>query len=221
MANDKVNTLCLWIIQAIVLEIRAGTLDTPAPIVSRVFQELSSGILGYYQALKFAIVPFPFPFAQMVSIIMVIVYTGIPLYIDAFTQQVVVTPVLSFLLPFCYCGLERIAIELEEPFGTDDNDVDIEVRHEEFLWALVDVLRMPDVSPKSLDQEIEYKILKGCAQCTSKDVLSEELHKYTTFEEDEVTSRVSGTSEMEEVGHKASMGSEVSGISSREHHAVA
>lgn len=175
MANDKVNTICLWIIQSIILEIRAGTLDTPPPIVSRVFQEVSNGMLGFNQAHKVAMVPFPFPFAQMVSLLLVMLYVALPCYIDMFTKNLVVTPIISFLLPVCYCGLNRIAIELEEPFGTDHNDVDIEIRHEEFLFMLVDVLRHPDVSPVSKTHKLEQKILRGIVRGVDHDILAEEV----------------------------------------------
>lgn len=183
MANDKVNTICLWIIQSIILEIRAGTLDTPPPIVSRVFQEVSNGMLGFNQANKVAMVPFPFPFAQMVSLLLVMLYIALPVYIDMFTKNPVVTPIISFLLPVCYCGLNRIAIELEEPFGTDNNDVDIEIRHEEFLWMLVDVLRHPDVSPVSKNHDLEHKILRGLVKGVEHDILAEEVRPYLEEEE--------------------------------------
>merc|ERR1719389_963682 len=82
LASDKVNCVCLWIVQGIICEIRAGRLDAPAPIVTRVFQELSTGMLGFNQAHKVAMVPFPFPFAQMVSLLLLVLYCMLPFYLD-------------------------------------------------------------------------------------------------------------------------------------------
>mmetsp|Transcript_18828 Transcript_18828/g.30523 ORF Transcript_18828/g.30523 Transcript_18828/m.30523 type:complete len:431 (+) Transcript_18828:87-1379(+) len=175
LASDKVNAVCLWIVQAIITEIRAGSLDAPPPIVTRVFQELSNGMLGFNQAHKVAMVPFPFPFAQIVSLLLLMLYCTLPFYLDVFTKNAVVTPLISFLLPTCYSGLNMIAIELEEPFGMDWNDVDIEVRHEDFLWALTDVLRMPTIPPVSEDHNLENKILRGIARGCPK--LLEELER--------------------------------------------
>mmetsp|Transcript_96348 Transcript_96348/g.185049 ORF Transcript_96348/g.185049 Transcript_96348/m.185049 type:complete len:459 (-) Transcript_96348:62-1438(-) len=167
MATDKPHTISLWIIQAVVLAIRKKLLDVPPPIISRVFQELSNGMLGFNQAHKVAMVPFPFPFAQMVSLLLVILYFFLPFYIDVFTQHPVITPAVSFLLPMVYCALNSIAIELEAPFGTDMNDIDIEVRHQEFLWSLVDVLQAPKYCPEEkepwLEEEIIRGVLKGCS----------------------------------------------------------
>jgi len=164
MCTDKVNCLMLWILQGTIQEIRANTLDTPPPIVTRFFQELSNGMLGFNQAHKVAMVPFPFPFAQMVSLLLVMLCLSLPLYIDIFTKNPVITPALSFLLPICYLGLNSVAIELEEPFGTDWNDVDIEVRHEDFLWVLVDVLRQATMPPVSDENIVESEILSGMSR---------------------------------------------------------
>merc|ERR1719482_2076673 len=100
-------------------------------------------------------VPFPFPFAQMVSILLCMLYFLFPFYIELFTQNVIFGPILCLLIPLCYCGLNRVAIELEEPFGTDWNDVDIEVRHEYFLTKLVDCLRLPSLPPESIRNRLE------------------------------------------------------------------
>mmetsp|Transcript_24166 Transcript_24166/g.42679 ORF Transcript_24166/g.42679 Transcript_24166/m.42679 type:complete len:484 (-) Transcript_24166:195-1646(-) len=162
--TDKVNLIMLWIIQGICLEVRAKTLDAPPPIVTRVLQELSNGMLGFNQAHKVAMVPFPFPFAQMVSILLCFLYIVVPFYVDAFTQNIVVTPLISFVIPVAYHGLNHIAIELEEPFGLDYNDIDIEGRHTEFLQMLVDTIRQPIIPPVSKENSLEGRIRKGCTK---------------------------------------------------------
>lgn len=90
---DKVNIISLWIIQGIMREVRDKTLDAPPPIVTRVFQEISKGMLGFAQAHKVAMVPFPFPFAQMVTTLLAMLYIAFPFFIDSFTKHVIITPV--------------------------------------------------------------------------------------------------------------------------------
>mmetsp|Transcript_36243 Transcript_36243/g.63855 ORF Transcript_36243/g.63855 Transcript_36243/m.63855 type:complete len:560 (-) Transcript_36243:144-1823(-) len=160
-SHDKPNTICLWIIQGVILMTRKKLLDIPPPILSRIFQELSNGMLGFNQAHKVALVPFPFPFAQMVSLLLLIFYLCIPFFVDIFTQNIVVTPVLSFVLPVTYCALNSIAVELEQPFGVDDNDIDIEARHEDFLWLMIDVLRAPKMCPVDETHDLEDQIIRG------------------------------------------------------------
>lgn len=145
--EDKVNMVLLWILQGLMLEVRAGTLDIPPPILTRVLQELSDGMLGFNQAHKIASTPFPFPIAQVVTVALFLLDIYLPFAIDNFTQNVVLTPILSFILPMCYHGLNETSIELEEPFGIDWNDVDIEDLNRAFLRTLIDVLRLPPRPP--------------------------------------------------------------------------
>jgi len=160
--EDKVALIGLWIIQATMVEIRAGTLDAAPPILSRIYQQLSSGMLGFHQAHKVAMVPFPFPFAQMVSYILLMFYAVVPFYLDVFTASIGITPVISFLLPMTYCCLNRVGVELEEPFGTDRNDVDIDERHEAFIQILDDVLKHSTIPPVTTSMTMEREILRGC-----------------------------------------------------------
>ena len=46
-----------------------GGVAAPPPIVSRIFQELSNGLLGFENAYKVARTPFPFPYAQIVQVL--------------------------------------------------------------------------------------------------------------------------------------------------------
>lgn len=34
----------------------------------------------------------------------------------------------AFLVAFVFCGVDDIAVELEEPFGADENDVNVEMK---------------------------------------------------------------------------------------------
>jgi len=159
-SHDKVHTICLWITQAIMLEVRQGTLDAPPPIVTRIFQDISTGVLGFHQALKVAHVPFPFPFAQMVAFLLTIFYIMVPFYVDVFMKSLYVTPIISCIICMSFCGLNLISVELEAPFGTDMNDIDIEHLHEAFVKTLEDVIRTPMLPPVPAGNCIEREILQ-------------------------------------------------------------
>ena len=142
---------------------RSGVIDTPPPITTRVYAELLQGMQAFQQSLKIAQVPFPFPFSQMVGVLLCMFYICVPLYIDVFTANVVMTPLISGIIPMCYCGLNLVSVELEEPFGTDANDVDVEERHEAFVKMMDDVLMLPMMPPSAakLDCDIEREIIEG------------------------------------------------------------
>ena len=46
-------------------------LDVAAPIQSRMYQELSNGMLGFSNCLKIADVPFPLPYAQLLGLLLI------------------------------------------------------------------------------------------------------------------------------------------------------
>ena len=50
----------------------AGGLAVDPPAVSRIHQTLSDGNLGFYQACKLEDTPLPFPYAQVVSLVLFI-----------------------------------------------------------------------------------------------------------------------------------------------------
>lgn len=160
-STEKVNTVCYWVLQTIVCAVRSKALDAPPPILSRVLDELSNSMCSFHQAHKVSMVPFPFPFAQMVDYLLAVLYLALPFFIDCFSRNVFITPVISCLLSMAFCCLNEIAVELEEPFGFDDNDVDILERHEAFLKVIDDLLKHACSPPK--DGQLEDEILDGYA----------------------------------------------------------
>lgn len=114
----------------------------PSPIMSRIYQQLSKGMLGFNQALKVAIVPFPFPFAQMITLLLVGFQVFCPMMTVIFTASSALCPLLTFLAVTGYWGLNEICVELEEPFGEDANDLPIVQLQRCFVSMLVDQCRV-------------------------------------------------------------------------------
>jgi len=100
------------------------------------YQQLSDGMLGFSQALKLSDVPFPFPYAQILTWMLITFCCFIPIYIMHFTQSTVAGPVLSFALFQGIWGLNETAKELENPFGPDVNDITLGDFHNRFLDAI-------------------------------------------------------------------------------------
>lgn len=160
-SSDKVNTICLWIFQAIMIEVRAKTLDAPPPIVTRVFQEISAGMLGFQQAFKVSMVPFPFPFSQIMALILAVLYVTFPFFIDSFTKNIIMTPVMCFVVPMCYCSLNQLSIELEDPFSYSVNDIEIEHMNLEFVQIIEDTLWGTLEPPMKPGRLLESNIANG------------------------------------------------------------
>lgn len=138
-STDRPSVVMYWIIHDL-----AGLsldIDIAPPIQSRIYQELSNGMLGFSQAQKIADIPFPFPYAQLLSILVTAFALFIPAYITVFTDSAIAGPILAFLLFQGIWGINESAIELENPFGPDVNDVTLVDFHNRFVDFCEEVLR--------------------------------------------------------------------------------
>jgi len=132
---DRVAIIAEWVFED--FNSMARYVDIPAPIVSRPYQELSQGLLGFSQACKMADFPFPSPFAQLLEWLLVAYTFFIPLFATVFTGSVALAPFLAFLATLTFWTLTSISRVLENPFADGPNQLPVIDMHERF----VDMLR--------------------------------------------------------------------------------
>jgi predicted membrane chloride channel (bestrophin family) len=120
--HDKVLMVMMWITEELSFLVMSKKMPVPAPMVSRPYQELSNGSLGYEQALKIALVPFPFVFHQVSKVSMLIMLIAAPPFACFFTESRLLAPILAVLVIVGYLGLHHTSLQLEEPYGQDAND---------------------------------------------------------------------------------------------------
>jgi len=126
-----------WLSEFIIREHLAGsTGKVGAPIISRVAQFLSDGMLGYNHARKIMYIPFPFPHAQMSAFYIIFMILVIPLLMDELTTSYWLAVLLTFFTTTCLAGLHEVARELENPFRNDPNDLPINTFQAFFNEAL-------------------------------------------------------------------------------------
>jgi predicted membrane chloride channel (bestrophin family) len=130
-ATDRVFIMA-YHIEKILAEL-SPLLLVESPIQSRIYQQLSEGMLGYNQCRKLADIPFPFPYAQLLTLVLVSFVGFIPFYVALFTENVVLSPLIAFFLTIGYWGLNETAKELENPFGQDINDIELVDFHSTFV----------------------------------------------------------------------------------------
>lgn len=145
----KVDLVHSWIIEGVALAALKGYILTQPPILSRVYQELSNGMLGYNQAYKIALVQFPFAFAQMLTLFLVVFLMCCPLVVFVFTGGEVLSPGLTFITVIGFWGIHEIAVEIENPFGVDSNHLPLATLHETMVNALLEVscVKAPPAPP--------------------------------------------------------------------------
>ncbi|CAE7910058.1 unnamed protein product [Symbiodinium microadriaticum] len=103
--------------------IHTGMLDIPPPILSRVYQTLSRGLVNLLNAVKIKDTSFPFPWAQMITCLLAVHTVYTPFIIVSITTSLYWALPVSFVPIFGMIALNLVASELEMPFGTDENDL--------------------------------------------------------------------------------------------------
>jgi predicted membrane chloride channel (bestrophin family) len=160
-----------WIMEAVTRAQLRGLLTVPPPIISRFYQELSNGLVGFSQAYKVTSTPFPFPFAQILALLLSVFCVICPIIVAQMTSGVVMPPILTFFAILSYWGLNQIAVELEAPFGDDDNDLPLLDMHRFFVEA-VEEAYMATQRPNSWS----VKPAVGSKVTQKEDPALEELH---------------------------------------------
>jgi len=116
----------LHLIQTLITRNQAaevGVLQIPPPILSRVYQTLSRGFVNHLNAKKIVDTRFPFPYAQIIGMLLIINSVLTPVMMAQLVPEPVWAAVFSFVPVFGAFSLNFVAIELENPFGNDPNDL--------------------------------------------------------------------------------------------------
>lgn len=137
LSEDRVNLVLLWINELVAN--LAPQLAVAPPIISRVFQEISNGALGYSQAEKLSDIPFPFIFAQLLAVALIFIAIVSPICFTLITGDSFLTPLVSTGVVTSFWALNEMAKELENPFGNDANNVPLLDAHERFIEFLTEM----------------------------------------------------------------------------------
>jgi len=149
-------------------DVSAGILDTPPPLVTRVYQELGNGVLKFHEALKFRHAPFPFTYTAVTDILMVIHWCCTPLMVAYWTKGLTSCAISTFVVTFAFWSLNGIAGTLENPFGHDLADMDSEALAKEFNTKLKVLLAAHEHPPP---QKVKETSLNPCASIVFDSVL--------------------------------------------------
>lgn len=123
-STAKVELIFQWIQQLVVENIDTGVLSIPPPILSRSFQEIANGMVAFHDAMKISYIPFPFPYAQTCDFLLLLHWIIVPFVVSQWVTEPGWAAVFSFIQVFILWALNFIAVELENPFGLDANDID-------------------------------------------------------------------------------------------------
>jgi predicted membrane chloride channel (bestrophin family) len=138
---NPVEILLQWAERSIMDHSRNAVLEVPPPILSRAFQELGAGMVTLTNARKVTDIPFPFPYAQVQTIMLLIFWVGFPYasatvmlsspYLASFATF------LTMLVLFC---THYMALEIESPFGFKINNLPLKELMADYNNSLITLL---------------------------------------------------------------------------------
>jgi len=154
-ANSKVkcNMVYNWLVEFTSRAQLTGKLhDVPAPIISRVHQELSDCMLGFNKARKVSEIVYPFVFSQLTDIFLLVLI----FYLVVLNLSTVPSPELagamSSLTTLAFVGVYEAARELEDPFVDEPNDLPLRSMLFNFNHSL-EAMRTNGSAPRDFEAE--------------------------------------------------------------------
>jgi len=161
-SDSKVELVFQWVQNHIVENIDTSAIPVPPPILSRVFQELANGMVQFHEVMKLTTVPFPFPYAQVCDGLLVVHAICTPFIVSQWAEHPVTATLFSFLTVTTFWALNIISVEIENPFGSDANDLeagDMQDDMNRYLMLLVSEQsrRVPTLTERAVDLFNLYK----------------------------------------------------------------
>lgn len=136
--SAKVTLAWHWLSEFIMREHLAGSLGAIGPpIVSRLIQFLSDGMIYYNHARKTMFIPFPFPHAQISAFFVFTIMFAVPILMDEYANDMILGSILTFLTVTALAGLHEVARELENPFRNVPNDIPLNTLMAMFNESLI------------------------------------------------------------------------------------
>jgi len=148
---NRPEVVFCWLQNLLVDLVNAGTVNAPAPLTTRVFQDLGNGFARYHQALKFSDVPVPFPYVAAAEVTLYVHTLVTPIVMCSWFDSGFQVFFFTYILVFPLWSLFVIAGELENPFGNVDiNDLNTAVLQKEVNAHLLALVRGPGVAVPNL-----------------------------------------------------------------------
>ena len=154
-APDATTAALARLMRALTTRQLAGGMSAPSPMVARALQDLSQGLEAFNSAMKMKEAPVPFAYVQVNALLLLVFNSLTPIAIACFsspdkspsddgtfdddydrTLHVFVSCVLSMVVVAGFTAMWLVANELEDPFGSDANDIDVLTYHRKFVSTL-------------------------------------------------------------------------------------
>jgi hypothetical protein len=138
-AKCPVTLVAHRIIRSMTTRSRARGWKTPAPVQARAYHALEQGLAAYHDAMKMKEVPIPFAFVQINALMLITFNLLAPVAIACFSSTYSMSMITTSVVVGAFCAMWLVANEMEDPFGTEANHLDLRQFHAQFAGSLTDM----------------------------------------------------------------------------------
>jgi len=125
-SNERSPLVLVLFIRSVICS-HIHKLSSPLEVVQelQLMQNTTDIISAYTDIMIFLTTPYPFPLVQMTRTILFFYIFTLPFALASDIQEIIPFLFTIFFITYGFIGLELIAIEIDDPFGTDPNDFDV------------------------------------------------------------------------------------------------
>jgi len=138
---SRCEVIIQWITRLMIESLHNHIIDVPPPILNRSTTDLASAIVDIYRVRKIKEVPFPFPYSQMVLLMLAVYSLVTPILASQLIDSLSMAVVASFCVQTAFWSLYQIADEIDQPFGTDPNDLPMHDMQMDFNKSLLHLIQ--------------------------------------------------------------------------------
>lgn len=183
-AHDKCEVCLQWIQRLIGEANEHQVIKVAPPILSRVYNQLGNGIVNLNNARKITEFPIPFPLAQMITFMLMFHWCVIAFVCSVSVERIYWCGIISFIVVFSFWSINYIAVELEQPFGDDPNDLPLVDMQEDLNKSLIGLLDERAQVPPKFNFRAEH--LNLTITRTSIEIMLKELGEMKKADMEEV-----------------------------------
>jgi len=121
--HDACEIVLQWLQRLIVEANTKDVIKIAPPILARVYNQLGQGIVKLNDARKIKEFPVPFALAQLIAMMLLLHWFSTTLLCALAVSHPALAGLAAFIVVFSFWGVNYIAVELENPYGADANDL--------------------------------------------------------------------------------------------------
>lgn len=122
-AAERVAATYTWLQQVLQERATMGGLGVPPPVLANMYRSLTEGYRAFQSCRTLVDTPFPFPWSQLVLMLLLVFSLTCPLLIVSWIEPLWLGVVLDFFCVQTYWALNEVARDLEDPYVYEPNDL--------------------------------------------------------------------------------------------------